>query len=277
MTEKIVQLLLEKHRALPFGSLLTDAAQFRITKMCQRIAGYDTKVLFFVSYMEKPICIVKTMRDASYNEKLQHEKISQEKLIQEGIDSVPRVYFDGMINGYYVYGEEVVEGKFISRRLARKKEKEIVGIIRSFPAYGDISAQEVGKIFLEYAPRGDESIAVLLEALLKSNATLKKGFTHSDFGRPNIMLSSGRIRIIDWEWAGDRPFWLIDAVYFMIKTREVKTLEEWKGKAVPAFMEYTGVDEVSALALYCVFKIFDIFHKKYPERYNAVIKSMKIL
>lgn len=275
MTEKIIQFLQEKRETLPFGGLRVDAGQFRITKMCQRIVGHDTKVLFLVSYMGKPACIVKMMRDASFNGKLEREKASQEKLIHAGIGSVPRIYFDGVVNGCYVYGEEVIDGEFISRGLALKKEKEIVDIVRSLPAYENISAHEIGKVFSEYAPRDDENISVLLKYLFDSNAILRKGLTHSDFGRPNIMQSSGKLYIIDWERAGDRPFWLIDAVYLMIKTRKVESFQEWKTKAMPAFIRYTGVDEASALALYCVFKLFDIFHKKYREKYYTVIKSIQ--
>lgn len=277
MTEKILQLLEEKRALLPSGELLADGSQFRIAKMCQRIVGDDTKVLFLVSCGGSPICIVKIMRDVSHNEKLRNEKAAQEKLIQSGTESVPHVYFDGMINGYYVYGEEIAEGEFISRSLARKKERDIIDIIRSFPVYGAISTQEIGKIFLEHAPREDKDFILLIDELLRSNVILKKGLTHSDFGRPNIILSRNGIKIIDWERAGDRPFWLIDAVYFMIKTRKIGSLEEWREKAMSVFIKYTGVSEASALALYRVLKIYDIFQKKHPESYKKVVTLIKVL
>lgn len=273
MTEKIIQLLKENQEKLTIKKPLTDTAQFGITKMCQRIVGRDTKVLFLITYRNAFVCIIKMMRDASFNEKLKQEKKSQEKLIHAGISSVPSVYFDGMIGEQYMYAEEAVIGIAISKNVARKKEEEIVDIICSFPAYGAISTTEISKVFSEYTPAEDKNIQALLRILCDKELFLKKGLTHSDLGRPNIMQSFDKLYIIDWERAGDRPFWLIDAVYFMIKTRSVKTIDEWRQKAAPVFMQYTGVDDASATALYCVFKIFDIFHKKYPEKYNAIVKQ----
>lgn len=273
MTEKILQLIEEKKDFLPTENPFSKD-DVGITKLCQRIASDNTKVLFYVTHRQKPLCIIKIMRSAQYNENLKREGSFQEKLAGAGIDCVPKIYFEGMIDGVYVYAEQVIAGELVSKRIAKKKEEEVVRLIKSFPTYDAISSEDIADVFARHNDAEDNDISALVDLLRSKNVFLKKGLAHSDLGRPNIMHENGKIYIIDWERAGNRPLWLSDAVYFMMKLRGIRSLAEWEKKAMPMFMRYCGVDADFAKAMYCVIKLYDIYYKKYPERYFALKKEL---
>jgi len=275
MIEKITKLIEKNWDSLPFKYPLNNKESLIVTKFCQRIVGQNTKVLFLVTCQEKPICIIKTIRDVRFNEKLKKEKEAQEKIKGSSVVVVPRVYFDGIMDGRYLYAEEVVLGKLISSRLAKKNEGEIVKMIQSFPVYGNISSKKLVDIFSECIPEEDSRLPVFIKYINGVDVVLKKGLTHSDFARPNIMVNFNKLYVIDWERAGERPIWLIDAVYFMVKLRGIRNIEEWNKKASPVFIRYTGVNTDTATALYCIHVVLEIFRKKYPERYNVVISRLR--
>lgn len=184
--------------------------QLRFTKFCQRIAGPETKVLFFVSKDGAPLCILKVMRSAEYNGMLKREKEAQESVPPYGSCRAPEVYFCGFVQGRYVYAEEVILGLPLTRKQAARHEREIVEFLNSLP----------------------------------------KGLTHGDLGTPNILKDGNDLVVIDWAHAGERPTPLIDAVYYMVRLRRIKDLADWRCRAMPVFMRYTGTNATEAEALY---------------------------
>lgn len=272
MIEKIIQLVENSWHLLPTGDVSCERRFLFVTKFCQRIVGKDTKVLFLVTHKESPICIIKMTRDVGYNEKLKHEKQSQESGMSIPPVFVPVVYFDGTIDGHYIYAEEVVEGSVVSERIARKYEKRIAGFIASFPFGGSISSSKVVSMFAEYISDTDKNMSIHLKCLKERNISLETGFTHSDFERPNILHRGGKLHIIDWGRAGDAPFRFIDLVYFIASGRRVKDIEGWK-KVIPIFTKYTGMDTATAEALYCIMMILKTLRKKHSEKYFAVVKE----
>jgi len=274
MINNITQLIEENWELLPADGPLSNTESLSFTKFCQRIVSHNTKVLFLVTYKNNPICIVKTVRDPVFNEKLKNEKRAQERFPKFGELHVPRVYFDGLIDGRYVYAEEAVTGSLISKNLARMMEGNIIKSLSSLPVYNNIKTEEISEILYRHTPREDENIQNLIECIRDKKLVLKKGFTHGDFGRPNIINNSGKLYIIDWERAEELPIWLIDAVYFMVKNRNISNLEEWKQKASSDFAEYAGIDNKMTEVLFCTLVALMIFRKRYPNKYADVIKEL---
>jgi hypothetical protein len=237
------------------------AGRISFTKFCQRIAGPETKILFFVTCDGKPLCVLKMMRSAVYNETLKREKIAQEHIQPVGKCRVPKVYFDGFVGDRYVYAEEVISGLSISKRTVARHEREIVEFTDSFPKEGNITAQELVAMFEERLPQADEGAKKLISNLRKSGVILKKGLTHGDLGTPNILKDNRRLYIIDWAHAGKCPVALIDAVYFMSRLRRIRDLSDWRTRAAPDFMRYTGLNSSEAEALYCVHILYKILNK----------------
>ena len=246
----------------------------RLAKFYHGRASWQGKVLFLATYNGSPICLVKTTRDANFNEKLKKEKDAQEKFGQVKNLAAPAVYFDGSINGYYFYAEEVIVGQPLGVSAAFQKEKEVMELARSFGATGQISAQALADIFQANAPAQDAPLKELISGLASSGVVLKTGFSHGDLTRKNIIESQGQLRLIDWERAGQRPFWLLDAVHFFATLRDIKDLTDWQRRGQEAFCQSAGAAPAEALALYRVEALLEIFCKQYPERYAAIIKLL---
>ncbi|MDD5032888.1 MAG: hypothetical protein PHC85_02115 [Candidatus Pacebacteria bacterium] len=278
MTEKITQLIKENWNIFPISGQCTEAKEkILLSKFYHGRAWIGGKVLFFATYDGKPICLVKTARDISAGQKIKKEKESQEKFIEAGSLSAPRVYFDGEIDGKYLYAEEILSGRPLSKNLAIKKERELVNIISSRPFSGELLTSDVAKIFEDNFLFEDAEAKELIKQLKLYDLPLKRGFSHGDFTRKNIIYDGRIFRLIDWDRAGERPFWLIDAVHFMVSLRNIKNMKEWKRQAVSSLAEYAGINEDTAVALYCVETMLEIFCKNYPERYFKIMEQLSLL
>jgi tRNA A-37 threonylcarbamoyl transferase component Bud32 len=278
MTEEIIKLIHKNWHQLPVSARQAAPSELiLLTKFHHGRASIHSKVLFLATCGQELLCLIKVARDNSANEKIQREKSAQEKFTQAFGFPAPRVYFESIIEAKYVYAEEVVPGQPLSEKSARQKEADIIDAIFSLPVLGEISASSVAKILLENILPQDSEALDIIRCLNSKDVLLKKGFSHGDFTRKNIINANGCLRLIDWERAGERPFWLLDAVHFMVTLRNIKNQAEWKTQAEPFFVRQTKIEAVSATALYCVEAILEIFCKKYSEKYKEVIRRLNQL
>ncbi len=250
-----------------------EEGELGFTKFCQRIAGPDTKVLFFVTHKKKPLCIIKIMRENSFNWRLKQEAETQRRLSEKELNFVPEVYFDGEIDGRYFYAEQVIIGDPLTKHDAQKSEDLIIRTVESFPTSGAIQSLHLYKIFKQ-CNIADENFKFLLGVFGDREITFKKGITHGDFGLPNLIKTEQGVYAIDWGRANEKPLWLIDAVYFLVRVRGIKDLNDWEKRGVPALIEHSSIDKVTAKSLYCASILFEILYKKYPAEYTNVVKQI---
>ena len=276
MTQKIQQLIKENWAKLPAAAgQPKPAGRLWLTKFHHGQANQQSKVLFLATYQGRPLCLVKIGRGAAADEKLRQEKVWQEKFAASAVLAAPRVYFDGEINGRYCYAEEAVLGRPLGIALARRREKEIIGIIGSFERAGEVPSAAVAGILKNYQPSGEPLLASLIEKLAASQATLSKSFSHGDLTRKNILAGAGKLILIDWDRANQRPFWLLDAAHFMVTLRNTQAYDDWAREAKPLFVGYTGVSGAMADALYFLEASLVIFCNKYPREYANIVATFK--
>lgn len=268
----IKQIIINKRH---FSSLPQNISEveFSVTKFCQRIASFHTKVLFLIQYNGLPICIAKTVRDARFNNKLKSEKENQSKATKTGIFKVPAVYFESEIKGRYIYFEEVVIGDMISSQSMLDNERDIVLSIANFRVYGEVDVQEVYNRLKDYITK-DHILFHLLKLVSEYKGNLKVGITHNDFARQNIIQSKNGIYLIDWERSGECPLWLIDAVSFIVKVKKIKGLEDWVNRGVPILGRYVSVDGKYVTIVYCIMCMMDNLRKNNIDNYNELVSSM---
>lgn len=245
----------------------------RFTKFCQRVTRPDSKVLFLVTHQKQPLCIIKTMRSKEKNSLLKSEAKAQKTINTHLPNTAPKVFFEGELsNGLYVYAEEVIKSIPVSRREALLSFKELARVISKFPTYGEVSVGEVVRVIEDFCPQYDTKCATLL-ALLDKSATLKTGFSHSDLGRVNILGKDGAPCIIDWERAGETPFWLIDAVYLFKKLHRITTIEKWRAKSIVFPTEFA--DEKTLESLFILAELFETLRLRYPGKYAPLTQTMR--
>lgn len=265
-----VKAFVREHRdAMP-----REAGELRITKFCQRIAGPDTKILFLLTDEAGPVCIVKTMRSPEHNERLRAEASAQRTLESAGCAVAPRFFCEGTVDGRYLYAEEAISGISLSRREARARERELIDIIKTFPARGSMSTDAIAFILGEYAPP-DQNFARALERLRRHGTAVQAGLTHSDLGRVNILRDGERIRIVDWGRAGERPFYLLDAVYLLVRLHGIRSADEWRMIGVPRLVASTRIGQAQAEALYDIYILTEILYRKHKEAYRAVVAELR--
>jgi|GEM_PF-7043558 len=270
MIARIRQLVREHWSVLPNrGEKLTES-QLHVTKFCQRIVGHNTKILFLVTHASRTVCIVKIMRNTSYDWMLHREADAQRTLSSHHI--VPQVFFDNAV-GQYLYAEEVIEGTPISTSVARRRAPEIIRSLMSLPRHQRVSAAEIAAVFAEYStlhPR----LPVYIEYVQHSGALISKGLTHGDFGLPNILLRD-TVCIIDWGRSGDCPWYGIDAVQFYARLHNISSIDGW-GQAASRFTQLSGMDEKTSSVLFCLHTMYAILFKQYPDAYRSIVERFQV-
>lgn len=274
MSDELKALVGSHYKTLGIVGDAPDARELLVTKFCQRIVQPHTKVLFLVTHKNNLLCVVKMMRSPIYDAQLQREKRAQEEAGVQKSVRAPRVYFEGSVAGRYVYAEEVVEGLPVSKQVALAQETELLDFIGSLPTEGSIEVREVVDRVAAHVPQEEKRVAELLGRLARTGATLQKGLTHGDLGRPNILQDAEGLRVIDWERAGDCPIRLVDAAYLLGYLHDIKNVDDWNHRAAPVLMRHFGINAATAEALYCIQKIFEVLYKKYPERYRAAARAL---
>ena len=168
----------------------------------------------------------------------------------------------------------MVKGVVLSKRKAQAKERDIIEIIRLFPTHGTVTTNAIVHILKTHAPH-DKYLARAIQRLQARNVELKQGLTHSDLGRVNIISGKDGLRIVDWGRAGERPFWLIDAVYLLVRLHGIQSADEWHERGAAFLMAYANIEREVAEALYDVYLATEILHKRYPKRYQAVVEVLQ--
>ncbi len=275
MIEELTKVIISNWSQLPISPQVpTPNGLLSFTKFCQRIVGRNTKVLFFVSHAGQPVCIIKTVRDPGFNQRLEKEKRIQKQICSREVVT-PEVYFDGFINDRYFYAEQVVWGTILSPRQTREKQSEIMSQVKSFPVAGEVPLQMILALFSSSSIfRSDKKLFSSLEFLSKQSLILKMGLSHGDLGRPNLLTDGVRTYLIDWERANDTPFWLIDGVSLLVKINNICNFSDWESRALSIFINYTGVTSNYANILYYLVSIFDILYKQYPAEYARIIEQL---
>lgn len=257
---------------LPTKESVCEPSQLRFTKFCQRVASPHTKVMFFVTYRTKPLCILKMMRSADYNDALRRERDAEQKAGVFGQCRAPRVYGDGLVLDRYVYAEEALyHARPLTRREAFAFEKNIIESLRFLPKSKEISARTLADVLMSHIPDSEPAALRLVEQLKESTSELATGFTHGDLGTPNILLQANVWYVIDWEHAGAEPFWLMDGLYFSARLRHIGDLADWQKRGRDTFVLHTGVTASYADALFCLKAILSILRKRHPAEYRHVV------
>lgn len=232
------------------------------TKFCQRVVQPHTKVLYFVTYREAPLCILKTVRGPEYNENLLREAKYQAAAPRTAVLSAPRVFWTDEVRGRAVYAEEYIDALPVSLHDYRALAPEIATFSAAMPQSGTIRSDEFADRIAPFVPE-DPVLTRHLATLRALKAPLQLGLSHGDMGRQNILGTATRAWIIDWERAGEVPVHLFDAYALQFHLRR-------RGAKRAAQLTLPG-ENVELLRV--VTEIYVRLYKRYPLAYRLVVKS----
>jgi predicted Ser/Thr protein kinase len=243
--------LIEKHWAVYGITGACDRGALGITKFCQRVVQPHTKVLFFVSYCGRPLCILKTVRAPEFNENLLREATHQAAAPHTAVLSAPKVYWVDQVDGRAVYAEEYIDALPVTISDYRALRSHMTEFVKALPHGGTVRSDEFIAQIAHLLP-DDPVIAEHARVLTDAKADLALGLTHGDLGRQNILGTAGRAWIVDWERSGDIPFSDFDSTDYTVKVR--------------------GTMRPELLALR---NLYAALYKRFPEAYQKIALSTR--
>lgn len=173
------------------------------------ILGYDEAGRHFFAKLSQK----DNARKLSSNEIFVYQKLADSGL-------VPKLFDYKVTDDYVFLKTECVEGRHIHGQISNDEILKILEILRAY--------------------HYDES--------LKPDG-LKTCFSHGDFCPWNMLESEGRLKIIDWEMAGERPlgddlFKYIFQTAFLIRREEsFEYVMQKNKKLIDSYFESAGVDD----------------------------------
>ncbi len=273
--------------------LQVPSAEISVAKFYNGQASRNSKVLFLVSRKRLPLYVIKVMRLKEFNVALEKESYNQvagDNLISSV--RVPKVAWTGMIDGFFVVIEEAVEGITLGK-LDSQRYLVHISDYQKKVAQGkkvllrDIM-QTIDALSIQSDSEYDETHDLLMAEIAHNpEAYLFVGKNHGDLTYRNVIIdASGNLVLIDWEYAGDRPFWGLDFVHFFARSfgvdhridtiagrRDVfkSHLDQWSS------VHQQGLDLDYFARAYLLDYLFDIFQKNIPAHYKDVAKALNDL
>ena len=250
--------LIEKHWSIYGRTEPYERYRISFTKFCQRVVQPHTKVLYFVTYREAPLCILKTVRGPEYNENLLREAKYQAAAPRTAVLSAPRVFWTDEVRGRAVYAEEYIDALPVSLHDYRALAPEIATFSAAMPQSGTIRSDEFADRIAPFVPE-DPVLTRHLATLRALKAPLQLGLSHGDMGRQNILGTATRAWVIDWERAGDVP-----VRYFDLYATDFRLRKRWGRASVPSLTVSEEVEQ----CLVAVTEIYVRLYSKYLHRYR---------
>jgi predicted Ser/Thr protein kinase len=210
--------LIEKHWAVYGLGGVCDRSALHLTKFCQRVVQPHTKVLFFVSYLGAPLCILKTVRGSAFNDNLLREARHQAAAPHTSVLSAPKVYWVDQVGDRAVYAEEYINALPVAISDYRALGPHITEFVKALTHHGSIRSDEFIAQITHFLPN-DPIIQRHATILKDAHVDLALGLSHGDLGRQNILGSARRAWVVDWERAGDIPFSEFDIADYTVKVR----------------------------------------------------------
>ena len=250
------------------------ASQLSVSKFFHSSEAPSAKVLFLVTDGQQPVCLIKMMRDATFNDRLKHEINGQRQARSELTNFVvPEVFLTTEISGRYVVAEAVMDGTPVGRDKALSYIDQVYSYQQQIPKASEFSIP----IFVEaIRDSGINSSVVtqLIYDLQSMDCPLYRAWTHGDLTFMNIIRTGNRLAIIDWERYGERPVWGIDLVHYLVRAYGVSNRNSFK-IALTQCSNISPDDYDYFERVYILDELFDELHKKHREELDSIVKKIK--
>lgn len=242
----------------------------------------NPKVSFLIFENKKPICFVKTVRDAQYNFLIENGFINFKKaydLLKTSslAESISIPFLIDEYQGVKFSIESTAKGPRLSSCDNRKSLKKVLKWLIEFQSFAketaaldvpvEIYFKDILKKFLETFQIKEQEFASFLQTKLAkhlNNCPVEKItpiFQHGDFTPDNIILKDENLFVIDWDNYGK-----IDLPAFDLLT----LLERWrddfyfkKDKSVINFyLRNFGIDEKLLPLIYFGYELYSLIRKR---------------
>jgi len=232
-----------------------------------------SKILFFVFYSGKTLGVVKIIRDAKHNEKLEDECNAQSNVLRvmKGDMLVPEVLHSGFVGKHFFMYETCVPGVPVGKKFAKKYITTITEYQLQVIKKQKVAISNIYKIFSS-VPVQNKKYQELVNKLLENSKSIFCGDNHGDMTFMNILVNKNDLYIIDWENFGERSVWGLDFVHYFVRAHNNVSIEillehfdELKEKPMNS-------DEFESLC--AIDSLYDFLEKNNQALYKDVCKEI---
>ena len=281
MVGKIKKIILKNIKSFGIKDLpVDDISKIKISKYFHASDSPRSKVIFFFTYNKKIKGIVKIVREKMYNDKLERECAGQ-VWAYDNLKNffAPRVYFKDKIDGYFIYGEEVIDGEVLGRDDANQHIKKVFAYQNSIPKQKSIKTEEVSNIFQKININNNSYMALFEELAKYHGQDIYLAQAHGDLTYMNIIRTAdNKFYLIDWERFDERNIWGIDFCHYFVRCFSIKNSKDFK-KYLEEFANKNNfnLDIDYLIRAYLIDKTLDLLDKNYKEQYNRIVQDFKYI
>lgn len=258
--------------------------QIKVSKFFHGNPSFSTKVLFFISIKNTPLCLIKIVRNSGSNDLIIREIEGIKYFHSIGLN-VPRIFFTGEINGLRYFCQEIVSGAPVGK----VSEKEVFHFIAEYNnsvlKTSKIKISTVLDMVKDLEIKGDneynQTISLLSE---RKDDDLFFAEQHGDLTYKNLMKNGENIVFIDFENFGLRSFWGIDVTHYLTRmvnaNNEKRDVLDTMNFFVEATKKYRdeynlGISDKECRDLFLLDLLFEILQKNLFHRREEIIPAMK--
>lgn len=259
----------------------------KISKFFHGNPATSTKVLFFVSYKNKPFCIIKMVRDLEWNDLIERE-INGIRYFNSLELKTPKILSFGQVNSLNYVCQELIQGQSVGKR----EEKNIFPLVAKY--HNLVNKGKIIKINLildaikDLNIKNDREYEQVISLLNeRKNNDIYIANQHGDLTYKNIIKDKDSIVFIDFENFGLRSFWGSDITHYLTRMTNVYDLYK-KSKIVSETMflfvgmtkkyrdEYDlGISDEQCADLFLLDLLFEDLQKTYSPTRKEIISIMK--
>lgn len=189
----------------------------KISKFFHGDPSRNTKILFFVSHLDKPFCIIKIVRSEEENDLILREIDGIKYFGSAGL-KVPKIINYGQIDGLNYVAEEILVGMPAGKAAETSIFPAIAGYHKSIVKDRKIKIKTILDSLRELKINPDEEMAQTLELFsLRENREVYVAPQHGDLTYKNLIVNEGEISFIDFENFGLYSVWGMDITHYMTR------------------------------------------------------------
>jgi thiamine kinase-like enzyme len=257
----------------------------RISKFFHGSPVSNNKVIFFVSILNTPLCIMKIVRNKKFNLIIEREIAGMNYFIKNNI-LTPKIFFSGDISENRYVCEEILNAGPVGKSGEVHALKLVAEYHNNVKKGHKIKISEIISKVNNLGIKGDlefnEAIG-LLNAY--SDNYLNFAPQHGDLTCRNIFVKGEKLLLIDLENFGLRSIWGSDITHYLSRIFNAHALNGIE-RAMLNFVENTrefrsnyalGISDSECRELFLIDFLFEVLQKNHPEIYTEVIGVMNDL
>ena len=256
----------------------------KISKFFHGGPAYATKILFFVSFGNQPVGLIKMVRNPEENDLIDRE-IEGIKYFTSLKLKTPQIINLGEIKGLKYIFQEILPGRSVNKNEAVKIFSKVANYHNFVNKAGQIKIKEIIEPIKNLKIQKDREILDTLEQLsLRENNKIYLAPQHGDLTYRNLIINGDDISFIDFENFGLRPVWGLDVIHYLSRmvdaNNEKRNVADTALYFVEASRKYRNkhdlkISDEESADLFLLDLLFEILKKNFFSGRKEIIPAIK--